>query len=234
MSTKNETPLWLELRKEYIDDNFEHLLPYLRERSSKLHEDVFYRKTIKLLQERVAELSQKLASVPIYEKQKDSSTIVFNIRLLASYLLVSPDDPVALQAYVAMMSELQKLTPKFSDAIIQTTIERLKHQNILNIGFSWSDVIDFKEEMFAYYAIKNSKFKSKLLTPLTCELFGTALLNANGIYLTPENKANAIKLQNAGANSLDTGVCVAVRTTSNEKLKQSELPMVEGQREASG
>ena len=22
MSTKNETPLWLELRKEYIDDNF--------------------------------------------------------------------------------------------------------------------------------------------------------------------------------------------------------------------
>ena len=98
MSTKNETPLWLELRKEYIDDNFEHLLPYLRERSSKLHEDVFYRKTIKLLQERVAELSQKLASVPIYEKQEDSSTIVFNIRLLASYLLVSPDDPVALHA----------------------------------------------------------------------------------------------------------------------------------------
>lgn len=98
MSTKNETPLWLELRKEYIDDNFEHLLPYLRERSSKLHEDVFYRKTIKLLQERVAELSQKLASVPIYEKQEDNSTTVFNIRLLASYLLVSPDDPVALHA----------------------------------------------------------------------------------------------------------------------------------------
>ena len=222
MSTKNETPLWLELRKEYIDDNFEHLLPYLRESSSKLREDVFYKKTINLLQERVAELSLKLASVPIYEKQEDSSTTVFNIRLLASYLLVSPDDPVALQAYVAMMSELLKLTPKFSDEIIQTTIERLKHQNIQNIGFSWSDVIDFKEEMFAYYAIKNSKFKSKLLTPLTCELFGTALLNANGIYLTSENKANAIKLQNAGAYSLDTGVGVAVRTTSSEKLKQSD------------
>ena len=67
MSTKNETPLWLELRKEYIDDNFEKLLPYLRESSSKLREDVFYKKTINLLQERVAELSLKLASVPIYE-----------------------------------------------------------------------------------------------------------------------------------------------------------------------
>ena len=192
MSTKNETPLWLELRKEYIDDNFEKLLPYLRESSSKLREDVFYKKTINLLQERVAELSLKLASVPIYEKQEDSSTTVFNIRLLASYLLVSPDDPVALQAYVAMMSELLKLTPKFSDEIIQTTIERLKHQNIQNIGFSWSEVIDFKEEMFAFCAITNCKFKTKLLKPITYELFGTALLNANGLYLTSENKTNAI------------------------------------------
>ena len=35
MSTKNETPLWLELRKEYIDDNFEQLLAYMRESSTK-------------------------------------------------------------------------------------------------------------------------------------------------------------------------------------------------------
>lgn len=222
MNTKNEKPLWLELRKEYIDDNFEQLLIYLRENSSKSHEDVFYQTTINLLKERVAELSQKLASIPIFEEQEDSSITIFNIRLLAAYLLVSPDDSVALQAYVAMMSELQKLTPKFSDEIIQTTIERLKHQNIQNIGFSWSEVIDFKEEMFAFCAITNCKFKTKLLKPITYELFGTALLNANGLYLTSENKTNAIKLQNAGANSLDTGVGVTVRTASGEKLKQSD------------
>lgn len=222
MSTKNETPLWLELRKEYIDDNFEQLLLYLRESSSKSTKDIFYQTTIKLLQERVAELSQKLASIPIFEQQEDSSVTIFNIRLLATYLLVSPDDHVALQAYVAMMSELRQLTPKFSDEIIQTTIERLKHQNIQNIGFSWSEVIDFKEEMFAFCAIKNCIFKSKLSKPLTCELFGTALLNANGLYLTSEGKANAISLQSAGATSLDTGVGVAVRTTTNEKLKQSD------------
>ena len=222
MSTKNETPLWLELRKEYIDDNFEQLLTYLRECSTKSQKDVFYQTTIKLLRERVTELTQKLGTKPIFETPDETGVTIFNVRLLATFLLASPDDPVAQQAYVAMMSELQKLAPKFSDEIIQTTIERLKHQSIQNIGFSWGDIIDFKEELFTYFAINNCKFKTKLLKPLTYEKFGTAYLNANGLFLTSENKANAIKLQNAGANSLDTGIGVTVRTVSSEKLKQSD------------
>lgn len=222
MSTKNETPLWLELRKEYIDDNFEQLLTYLRECSTKSQKDVFYQTTIKLLRERVTELIQKLGSKPIFEAPEETDVTIFNVRLLATFLLASPDDSVAQQAYVAMMSELQKLAPKFSDEIIKTTIERLKHQSIQNIGFSWGEIIDFKEELFTYFAINNCKFKTKLLKPLTYEKFGTAYLNANGLFLTSENKANAIKLQNAGANSLDTGVGVTVRTVSSEKLKQSD------------
>lgn len=222
MSTKNETPLWLELRKEYIDDNFEQLLTYLRECSTKSQKDIFYQTTINLLRERVVELTQKLGSKPLFEDPDETDVTIFNVRLLATFLLASPDDSAAQQAYVAMMSELQKLTPKFSDEIIQTTIERLKHQSVQNIGFSWGEIIDFKEEMFTFFAINNCKFNTKLLKPLTYEKFGTAYLNANGLFLTSENKANAIKLQNAGANSLDTGIGVAVRTISSEKLKQSD------------
>lgn len=222
MRTKNETPLWLELRKEYIDDNFEQLLTYLRESSTKSQKDIFYQTTIKLLHERVTELTQKLGAKPIFEAPDETSVTIFNVRLLATFLLASPDDPAAQQAYVAMMSELQKLAPKFSDVIIKTTIERLKHQSIQNIGFSWADIIDFKEELFTYFAINNCRFKTKLLKPLTYEKYGTAYLNANGLFLTSANKANAIKLQNVGANSLDTGIGVTVRTVSNEKLKQSD------------
>lgn len=222
MSSKNETPLWLELRKEYIDDNFEQLLTYLKECGSKAQKDIFYQTTIKLLHERVSELTQKLSAKPLFIDADDESTTIFNVRLLASYLLVSPDDPLALQAYVAMMSELRNLTPKFSDKIIQVTIERLKHHNVQSMGFSWADIIDFKEELFTYFVINNYKFKTKLLKPLTYENFGTAYLNANGLFLTAENRTNAIKLQNTGANSLDTGIGVTVRTVSNDKLKQSE------------
>lgn len=222
MSTKNETPLWLELRKEYIDDNFEQLLAYMRESSTKPQKDIFYQTTIKLLHERVAELTQKLGAKPLFEAPDETDVTIFNVRLLATFLLASPDDAVARQAYVAMMGELQKLAPKFSDKIIKTTIERLKHQSIQNIGFSWGDIIDFKEEIFTYLAISNCSFNTKLLKPLTYEKYGTACLNAHGLFLTSENKANAIKLLSAGANSLDTGVGVSVRTVSGEKLKQSD------------
>jgi len=35
MATNSKTPLWLEIRKEYIDDNFEQLLVYLKDYSQK-------------------------------------------------------------------------------------------------------------------------------------------------------------------------------------------------------
>lgn len=35
MATTEKTPLWLELKKEYIDDNFNKLQAYLRECSEK-------------------------------------------------------------------------------------------------------------------------------------------------------------------------------------------------------
>ena len=77
MSTKNETPLWLELRKEYIDDNFEQLLAYMRESSTKPQKDIFYQTTIKLLHERVAELTQKLGVKPLFEAPDETDVTIF-------------------------------------------------------------------------------------------------------------------------------------------------------------
>ena len=36
------TPLWLDLKKEYIDDNFEKLLGYLRDGQGIRNNDSFY------------------------------------------------------------------------------------------------------------------------------------------------------------------------------------------------
>ena len=44
----NSTPLWLHLKKEYIDDNFEQLLPYLREYAGRKDCDAFYDTTVQL------------------------------------------------------------------------------------------------------------------------------------------------------------------------------------------
>ena len=44
MATTSKTPLWLELKKEYIDDNFAALQTYLKNSTNK--DDTFYKTTI--------------------------------------------------------------------------------------------------------------------------------------------------------------------------------------------
>ena len=89
MADNNKTPLWLDLRKEYIDDNFEKLQSYLAEcASNPSKKDSFFDTTIELLRARVEDLLNSIASKPIYEDDLDRNTFMFNASLLATYLLV--------------------------------------------------------------------------------------------------------------------------------------------------
>ena len=215
------TPLWLDLKKEYIDDNFEKLLGYLRDGQGIRNNDSFYNITTNLLRERVRELIQNVASRHIYDEHPDNSVVIFNVRLLSAYLLVDGQDSLASSAYVAMMRELMILTPKFADALIQTALQRLKHNAIANIAYTWHDITDFKPELFSYRIVKNSRFANIIGRPHVFEHCGTALLSEKGLYLTPETRNDALKLLSSGTNSLDTNIGISIRTSSNEKCKKS-------------
>ena len=221
MTTTTSTPLWLDLKKEYIDDNFEKLLDYLKNNSGQRANDSFYIITTDLLRERTKELVQTLSSQHIYDEYPDEDVTIFNVRLLATYLLLNENTPLALSAYIAMMRELIKLCPKFIDDLIQTATERLKYEKVTNIAYSWNDITDFKPEVFIYHLTNNYKFETPLRKTIAFEHYGTALLSHKGLYLTSEKKKDAEKLLTSGTNSLDTKIGVAIRTTSGEKCKQS-------------
>ena len=221
MAANASTPLWLDLKKEYIDDNFEKLLGYLKNKHDARANDSFYNTTINLLKERVEELVQQIASRPIYGENPETEQVKFNARLLASYLLIENEGSLALSAYVAFIRELMILSPRFADRLIQTAIERLKHEKIINISFNWYDIMDFRSEAFIYKVTKNSRFANIIGKPLVYEKYGSALLSEKGLYLTREKKNEALKLLTSGASSLDTMIGIAIRTASNEKCKQS-------------
>ena len=166
MATTASTPLWLDLKKEYIDDNFEKLLSYLKNKQDSRTNDSFYHKTIDLLKERITELIQQIASRPIYGENPELEQVKFNARLLASYLLIENEGGLAFSAYVAFIRELMILSPKFADRLIQTAIERLKHEKIINLSFYWHDIMDFKPEAFIYKITKNSRFANIIKKPL--------------------------------------------------------------------
>ncbi len=230
MATTEQTPLWLDLRKEYIDDNFDKLRSYLSEYSTKYERDSFYQTTINLLRKRIEDLLSTISSKPVFEEAEDRKVLIFNASLLATYLLVDGANELALPAYVAFMGELRLLHPRFSDSIISAAFRRLKYEKVTNYGFGWKDIEKIGTELFAVNASKLVVFDIPRRKPLVYSKYGTAYISADGLFLTHDSTNGAMNLIKNGVSSLNTGLGVTLRTLSSEKLRQSSetnLPAIE-------
>lgn len=221
MNGEGKTPFWLDLRKEYIDDNFAKLQEYLRDCATNKTKDPFYTITIDLMRQRVEDLLGTISTRPLYGEDEDRKTMLFHVSLLATYLLADGDHPLSLPAYIAFMGELRTLTPRWSDNIIKASFERLRHEKVTALGFGWNDLKDIGKDMFAYNSSNLARFDTPVTKPLVFSKYGTAMLTSTGLLLTCSSQQESKKLLKNGATSLDTGIGVALRTSSSEKLKQS-------------
>lgn len=221
MATTEKTPIWLDLKKEYIDDNFAKLQSYLRDCDEKGGKDTFYATTIKLFRERIGDLLRDLSERPVYADEQERQQLTSNVNMLATYLLADSDDALALTAYVAFMTELRQMNPRLSDLIVKTIMQRMRYEKVISLGFSWGDLEKIGTDIFVHNACKNAKFDIPLNKPLALSKYGTAILSKEGLMLTHESKQDARKLLKEGANSLDTGIGITLRTTSGQKLRQS-------------
>ena len=221
MATIDKTPLWLDLKKEYIDDNFNKLQTYLRESMESGHKDTFYTTTINLFRERIGDLLRELSERPIYADEQQRQQLSTDVNMLATYLLVDGEHSLALPAYVAFMNGLRQMNPSLSELIVRTIMQRIRHEKVLALGFSWKDLEKLGTELFAHNACKQALFDAPLSKPQMLTKYGTALLTKDGLMLTRDNKAESKKLLKEGVNSLDTGIGITLRTLSSQKLKQS-------------
>ena len=219
MSTTDKTPLWLDLKKEYIDDNLDKLQVYLKDGANdKKKQDSFYSTTVQLLRLRVEDLVNTLAKLPIYERETDPQKLLFNIKLLAIYLLTDKtENKLATSAYLALMSELQQLKPKFSDYFIKASMQCLKHEKIATLGFNWSELNEITD-VFALKAAQVTQFDTPLKKPRSFTLNGTAILTSQGLRLTADTKETAKKLLKEGSSSAETEIGVAMLTPSADKI----------------
>lgn len=221
MNGEEKTPLWLDLRKEYIDDNFPKLQEYLKGCSINKTKDSFFAITIELMRQRVEDLLNTISMRPLYHEEVDRKTLEFHVSLLATYLLADGDHPLALPAYLAFMGELRAMNPHWSDNIIKASFERLQHEKVTTLGFGWNDLSKIGSDLFAYNSSNLVRFESPITKTLVLSKYGTAMLTSTGLLLTCQSKSEAKKLSKNGATSLDTGLGVALLTSSSEKLKQS-------------
>ena len=221
MATTDKTPLWLDLKKEYIDDNFNKLQTYLHDSAEKGSKDSFYTTTIELFRERISDLVRDISERPVFAEEQQRQQLSSNVSMLATYLLADGDHTLALPAYVAFMNCLRQMNPSLSDLIVRTVMQRIRHEKVTALGFSWKDLEKLGTDLFVHNACKQARFDVPLAKPQMLTKYGTAILTKDAIMLTYENKVDAKKLISAGANSLDTGIGITLRTVANEKLKQS-------------
>ena len=221
MKATDKPPFWLDLKKEYIDDNFDKLLLYLKENEGN-PKDSFYQETIDLLHLRVQDLIVDLSERAIFEEEQDRSSRIFNIKLLASYLLAEPTRDMSLPAFIALVNELQSLVTKFSVQLSKITMNRLTHESVSSLGIRWSDISDFKPELFAHHIFSNTVFQKPLSRPLVFEKYGTAFISSTGLYLSYENREDGKLLLKTGSNSIETGNGCSLRTANSFKLKKTD------------
>ena len=221
MATTDKTPLWLDLKKEYIDDNFNKLQTYLRDFAEKGSKDSFYTTTIELFRERISDLMRDISERPVYAEEPERQQLSANVSMLATYLLADGAHTLALPAYVAFMNCLRQMNPSLSDLIIRTVMQRIRHEKVTALGFSWKDLEKIGTELFVHNACKQARFEVPLAKPQMLTKYGTALLTNKALMLTHDNKADSKKLVKDGVNSLDTGIGITLRTLPGQKLKQS-------------
>lgn len=230
MNTQNSsTPLWLELKTEYIDDNFEALLPYLKSNCSvNSKEDSFLATTIDLLARRVEGIIKEVGTRELYRDEEEMKDLrCKNVRMLGAYCLARPDAGNLHTVAMAMLCELKAVTPKLSSSLMMRMMECVKHSYIHEIGVCWDDIIDFHREIFANKLLKYMRLSDEMIKPMVFAGNGTLVANAKGLFMTPEAFKDALKRVENGSESLETEIGLSVKTSSDYKLKKKDSDSVE-------
>ena len=146
MATSSSTPLWLDLKIDYIDENFDKVFNYIYQNNIREH-DAFYDTTINLLENRINALIQEFHSRPLLQDEtlaQDKERAKFIVRLLGLYLLsVSSSSKNYRTAFLLFVYALAELEPSnISVELIGKSLKFLFSTLPVKSILEWNDIID--------------------------------------------------------------------------------------------
>ena len=158
MST-NATPLWLEIKTEYIDANLDKVVTYLAKESANPGHDAFYEETVSLLGDRVDELSRTLSDSVIWteDENADRDSLSAALRVFGAAILV--DSPRASCFF--FVKTLAALVPSaLIEDLAQIAVRSLTHR-MTAFGFGWDDLRDLQPEVLAHKFTDGVRFDER-------------------------------------------------------------------------
>lgn len=232
MSIRSTTgkPLWLEMRTEYIDANFDKLTTYLNDNKAGKSDD-FYIETLNLLHKRVAELISDISSSPLYEIDKylseDSRNgkdhLMFYIRLLGVFLLTgacqsAKERRIAFayqQLLVSMICSSQRMI-----SMTNYALKTILSDEIVSLGYNWNELLEDSPDLLSERIMKYSVVRSAKNESRWFEGVGVANVANGTLSLYNDNRTEIVKHKYAlSLSAADSKV--SVMSPSGDKLKQS-------------
>lgn len=223
----SQTPLWLDIKPQYIDENFDRVLEYLHSKSS-MENDSFYGVTVDLMEKRVSKLLEEQYCIPLYkEDSQPYAEMQFAVKLLAAYLLLGTqkcknDYNWFSQVYVVMLKNLFSLTSKdMSTDFLLLTIDAIKGKVCIKMPYGWGDLKDFSPDVFSHKLVALQSKSKEECSGITYEGKGLLYIEKDNVNIAACNKQELVRKQLLTTFTAFEGK-FNLMTPKSDKLKQSE------------
>ena len=224
MAENTAMPLWLDIKKEYIDENLEGVLSYLHKRvKNTALQDSFYQTTITLLEDRVKALIQAIAEAPLQENMCKDEDLSMICRMCAMYLLVFPDDTeLRRNAYSLMLQSLLILCHQCEQELAELAVANILGRVNVKVPFSWDDILDFNPGILAYKITTTVTQKDGCSDEFRYADKGTVVLKNGVLSLSSLPSDDPSRTLLVPAVELLEGQ-IQILSTKNTRMKKSEL-----------
>lgn len=217
--TTNATPLWLEIKTEYIDANLDNVIAYLAKESANSAHDVFYDETVSLLGRRVGELCRSLSDEVLWDTDEsaDKDALSAALRMLGAAILVNCPEA----SYFFFVKTLVGLVPaSHTEDLTQIAVNSLADQ-LLKPGFGWNDLRDLQPEVLAHKLVAGAQFAGKPLPETWFQGRGSICIRNGFIELHASNKDTAALARTVSSLPL-LDERIMVQSVPGERIQQKD------------
>ncbi len=233
---RQQPTFWLEIRKEYVIENYSALLPYLRgyQYDTRMEaDDSDFNKTFNCLKEVVDDICQSVSGDNVFlhaALQWDEDTLKKNVGLMASYLLAAQKKNLTDYHAFMTLCDILLSVEKNPDLVLLSYLKNVvtncaASAPIVVYGFNWDDIEKIPQyslSLFFQKTVKTTFRKPEEEGGMFYEGKGLIIMDNDGIKLLPMNKQSYDKGNSVTQFELPVGVNVAVNRA--DKSNKTEFP----------
>ena len=233
---RQQPTFWLEVRKEYVIENYTALLPYLRGYQYDARDeadDSDFNKTFRCLKEVVNDICQSVSGDNVFlhtALQWDEATLKKNVGLMACYLLAAQKKGLTDDHAFMTLCDILLSVEKSPDMVLLSYLKNVvancaANAKVVTYGFNWDDIEKIPQYSLSFFfqrAVKTIFRKHEEEGGMFYEGKGLIIMDTEGIRLQPMNKQTYDKGNSVTQFELPIGVSIAVNKA--DKSNKTEFP----------